>query len=493
MAVRDLGDWSALDLTEDPVPGADVELIDDARKHYKRTSDALQDAVTRLGQLVNGAAEGQRGQWVDGLKDQAGKLVTDLSKAETRYSDVVTAIDAYRKELVTAQDSTKTALDNARTAKDGLADAQAQPVPQPAADGTYTVVDQAALNKRNNDLSSSEGGLTAAKRKLNDAVEQLQTAGKSLGDTANSNHYHDGLQGTEADARLKTLSKVLTWIGLGLAVLAMVFPGVNAFVLAGLAVGVAGLTVDSVLYAHGEGSLADVIVGAVGVGLLGLGTGLGQIAKGLSKTLKGVFTTEVGTAAQNATNIELRNILSGSLRDLHPSRPPSMDITPAPPPAPRPAHVPGGAGQQATSALNQEQNWVNAAAEIGAKAAPDTAAWWNMWAVNKIGSKLFGYVPPSMSWTETNLQAFSNNVFTMFWKNGFSGGLAEFLRTFSGLDVANDVKSAATLTGGSAPAWMYVLGSGLKFSGYLTAIYSVASAQGKIPPVSGPGHPQAQS
>src|SRR6185437_14178638 len=131
--------------------------------------------------------------------------------------------------------------------------------------------------------------LAAAKKRLNTALDNLDTAGKRLGDAVNGNNYHDGLTDTwkdKMDEVLGWISKILGYIGMALGAIALLIPGLDVVVLAGVVVGAAALIVNSILYADGKGSVLDVVFGAVGLGLGFIGVGASQLAKGLASDAK---------------------------------------------------------------------------------------------------------------------------------------------------------------------------------------------------------------
>ena len=65
MSIRNLGDWSPLDLDQDPVY-TDVERIEEARKRYQKIAVTIDDAITRLGKIVDAGSDSLAGQYVEG-------------------------------------------------------------------------------------------------------------------------------------------------------------------------------------------------------------------------------------------------------------------------------------------------------------------------------------------------------------------------------------------------------------------------------------------
>jgi hypothetical protein len=92
------------------------------------------------------------------------------------------------------------------------------------------------------------------------------------------------------------VAKVFAWIGIAIGILAMFIPGVGVIV-AGLIAGAITLGIDIALYKYGEGSIADVVMSAVGLALFAV-AGL-SVLRGLGN---------VSRAPNTAANIELRPI-----------------------------------------------------------------------------------------------------------------------------------------------------------------------------------------
>ena len=295
MSIRNLGDWSPLGLGSDPVH-ADPDVVADAQTRYQNIASTIEDAVTRLGRIVDANSESLAGQYVQGLQSSASSLKDSLSKASVRYSDVASQIQTYEPELTEGLSETAGALNDARTAVEAQTSAQGLPDPQKNSDGTLTAQGQQQSTAKTNAVNQANDQLSAAKARLNNAMDNLNAAGKRFGDAVNSKNYKDGLTDTlkdKIDAVFAEISKIFGAIGMVLAGLAMLIPGVDAIVLAGVVAGVVALVANSVLLADGKGSVLDVVLGAVGLGMAGAGTFASQLLKGLSAGAR-----EVATAAR---------------------------------------------------------------------------------------------------------------------------------------------------------------------------------------------------
>jgi uncharacterized protein YukE len=303
MSVRSLGDWSPLDLDSDPIH-ADPEKIDEAQKRYHKISDTIKDAVATLEKVVQQGSDSLAGQYVETLQKDAGDVKDSLSKASTRYDDVADQIKIYQPHLNDGLRDTATALSDAHHAQDDQTKAKAMPDGQKDAHGTLSPDEQQKQDAKSKASAAADDKLSAAKSRLNNALDALNTAGKTLGDAVNCKNYDDGLSDSlkdKIDAVFEIIGKIFGIIGMILGVLAILIPGVDLLAIGALAAGAVSLISSSVLYANGDGSLLDVILGAVGVGLGGLGFAAGAIGKTMSGIAKGIWNTK--PPGPNLTNI----------------------------------------------------------------------------------------------------------------------------------------------------------------------------------------------
>lgn len=288
MSIRNLGSWDALDLDSDPVH-ADPEKVASAQQRYQNIAATIDDAVSRLQKVMDDNSEGLVGQYIEGLRKTATKVHDELQKAGVRYHDVADQIKIYEQPLQDGLDETAGALNDANAAVGEQKTANGMPDPQKGSDGTISADEQQKGADKTKAQNQANDALAAAKNRLNTALDNLNTAGKRLGDAVNGNNYHDGLTDTwkdRMDEVLGWISKILGYIGMALGAIALLIPGLDVVVLAGVVVGAAALITNSILYADGKGSVLDVVFGAVGLGLGFIGVGAAQIAKGLATDAK---------------------------------------------------------------------------------------------------------------------------------------------------------------------------------------------------------------
>jgi hypothetical protein len=153
-----------------------------------------------------------------------------------------------------------------------------------------TEAEKQASQNRSGKIEGAKGELAAAKAIAVAAMSALDAAAERAATKIKENWGDDGLKhsGWEAFVHgfnkfLKGLVEILGYIGMALAVLAILLPGVGALALAGLIVGVVSLVASIVLAAQGEASWMGVILGVVGVAAAGVGM---VVAKSITASVK---------------------------------------------------------------------------------------------------------------------------------------------------------------------------------------------------------------
>jgi hypothetical protein len=274
---------------------ADPVEMDVVQKRYAHIADTIDDAVTKLQQIVDAGEDGLRGEYVTPLKKDATSLKDSLTKAARRYRDVATECAKYEPELQIAIDQTRAAEGQEADGDAALTRANAMPDPQKGPDGTISPEEQQKGHDKEHAQQTATGDITAAKNKLTAALDALDVAGKAFGDAVNCKKYDDGLTDKinwRVMAIFKMISKIFGIIALILAVFAFIIPGVGLLALASVVATAVLLVADSVLLAGGDGSVLSVILDVVGLGFAGLGALAGKFAKmfeGAAKFWKGTL------------------------------------------------------------------------------------------------------------------------------------------------------------------------------------------------------------
>lgn len=274
------GAWELLGQESDPVV-ADTAAIDDRMSYFRALAETIRVEGRRLAAIASG--ESLKGEFANELRSTAGDVAGDLTQVVGRYDAVVTALTAYRPELDLALSGSITALDDAMDANRALTSA----------------TDTAGQD-------SATARLEAAKARLGGVLTRYDEAGRRAAATVRG-AFNDGLKDTGWDRFkhelikfLKILVKVLTYIGMALAVIALFIPGIGQLVMiAGAAIGAGVLAADIALKAMGEGSWVDI-----GIGIAGLLTfGAAKFVAPLTSTFRPAMTATKnwGAAGWSAT------------------------------------------------------------------------------------------------------------------------------------------------------------------------------------------------
>ncbi|MFG1777020.1 hypothetical protein ACGFIR_21640 [Micromonospora sp. NPDC049051] len=268
---------------------ADTEEIHAAQKRYAHIATTIDDAIAKLAKIVDAGSDGLRGKYVEPLKEDAEKIKDKLAKAAVRYEDVATEIGRYEPELERAKTEVAAAQRDEGEAEHAESRAKAMPDPQEGPDGTIGPEEQQKGADKQRAKDEAAAQLTAAKNRLTGALDALDVAGKRFGDAVNCNRYDDGLTDSTSDkikAVFSIISKVFGILGMILTAFALLLPGVNLLVIAGIAAGAVALIADSVLLAYGEGTALDVAFGAFALFLGGVGLALAKFGKQIGNVTK---------------------------------------------------------------------------------------------------------------------------------------------------------------------------------------------------------------
>lgn len=264
---------------------ADRERVGRAAQRYAEIATTLRTAVGRLEKVVSAGSEGMRGEAIDAIREDARHARDKLDKAAIRYEDAAREIAIYLPELDTATEEVRRAQTEAEEARSSLAAATGLPDGVPGDDGALSDEERAKDDEKLTRTTQAQDAAAAARARMEQALGQLDRAGRRLGDNVNAKRYDDGLSDSAWDDFLHVLGyigKVLTAIGIALAVLCIFFPGVAALVLAAFVVAAASLVSTSILYAYGKEGLADLALAIVGVLTFGIGFVFSTAGKALN-------------------------------------------------------------------------------------------------------------------------------------------------------------------------------------------------------------------
>lgn len=315
-------DEGSVDFRLKNLRAADRERVAVAATRYAEIADTLRSAVGRLEKVVAAGSEGMVGQSVDAIREDAQGARDKLAKAAVRYEDAAREIAIYLPELDAVTEEVRRAEAEAEEARSSAAAAAGLPQGVPDDEGVLSDEERAKDEERLARTTQAQDAAAGARARLEGALGRLDAAGRRLGDNVNAQRYDDGLSDTVKDkflAALNIIAKVLTAIGMVLALLCIVFPGVAALVLAAVGVAVASLVATSILYAEGKEGLVDLVLAIVGVLTFGIGSAIslggkvlavaGRTFDGMSDLLRGAMTGFRGMGrAAGPGGIELRTM-----------------------------------------------------------------------------------------------------------------------------------------------------------------------------------------
>ena len=305
------GPWELLDQPSDPVV-ADLPEMNSRLAYFRSLAETMRTEGQRLSQIASG--ESLKGQYADKLRSSAGTVAKDLDQVVGRYEAVVQALGDYQPALDTALLGSSQALDDAIDANASLLAADAMPTATAPPGKQLTAQQEQGNTDKTTATDAAADRLNAAKQKLAGVLSALDQAGQAAAATIRKG-FNDGLTDSAWDRFkyafkkfLQILIKVLTYIGMALAVLALVIPGVGEMVLAaGVALGAVTLAANIGLKALGGGSWADIGIAIAGLLTFGaakvLGPAIQTGLKSLTGAIRGVGSTapgaveDVGSAA----------------------------------------------------------------------------------------------------------------------------------------------------------------------------------------------------
>lgn len=276
-------DWSALDRSEDPVPG-DHERVKQEAAYYGGLATIINDQISQLRRVSEGD-ESLKGDYSDALRDSCEELAGDLEKAKGRFTTVSTELNGIVWPLDTALRKTETALSDAEDARRDMRSAESAGYdPDSAADAEDPELADEKRRWRNaaDRLSTAKGDCSTA---VEDYTEVVEAAARTIRDAADDDMKDGWFEGFKAwvKAHADILREISKWLGRIVLVLAVVILLVSNpagwLIAVALIAGAALLLVDTALAAAGEGSWFDVALDVIGLVTLGLGPALGGLAR----------------------------------------------------------------------------------------------------------------------------------------------------------------------------------------------------------------------
>jgi hypothetical protein len=305
------GDWQLLDHDSDPLD-ADLYEVGQQATHYANTAELIQEQTARLRSI--GAGDNQLvGKYASALESKSGELADQLAKTHKRYAAVGSQLKRYYPALDTALSETWGALQDALDAD--AAQRSAAALPKPTADPGKTLTDEQKkqVSKHDNAVSAANGEMAAAKKRLEGALSDLNTAAK---DVAGKIHdaLNDGLSDSFWDKFknfvvefVKVVVDIAGYIAIACAIVALFIPGLDILATIALAATIASLVGHTFLAATGNGSWMDVALDVVALATFGMGK---FASSGLKATEEATAEAGERTAmrSQRAFNQRLKSL-----------------------------------------------------------------------------------------------------------------------------------------------------------------------------------------
>lgn len=276
------GEWYLItDDGKDPVAG-DPDAVSREQSYYADMAQTILAEANRLADL--GHSDQLVGKFSKSLEKDLGDLSGDVRKAHQRYDDVGQALGPFARALYTARDESAAALRDAVAAHASQQQAASSPNPQQQPGGKpLTDAENSQQKAHAQAVSDADDAMRRARQRLENALSALNDAGKKAASLINDgcnddlkDHHH--WWDVVVDI-IKIVVKVAGYVAMAAAIVALFIPGLDILATIALVASYAALAGDLVLFATGNGSLADVLIDVVGILTLHLGSAAAQMGK----------------------------------------------------------------------------------------------------------------------------------------------------------------------------------------------------------------------
>ncbi|WP_423922505.1 hypothetical protein ACPEEZ_02875 [Frigoribacterium sp. 2-23] len=305
------GEWNLLHESKDPM-SADADQIDVLATFYSDMAKTIHDEAAVLKRIGEGDESQFKGQGADKVRERSKSVAEKLEQMSGRYDAVRDALRGYVPALQRGLAESKGALDDAVAARDSMTQAKGMADPRvdrPDDAPPLTSDEEGAGRAKDAALDNADSAAAAAIARLRRAQDELDAAGRAASNTIRA-AWKDGLHDTLGDKIraffknfLAILIKVLTWIGIALAVIAIIIPGLGIVsLMAAVTAGVA-FAATIAQAAMGDASFVSVIMAAVGIVTLGAGaaiTKMTSLTKGAMIGKGAAHTTKITENANKA-------------------------------------------------------------------------------------------------------------------------------------------------------------------------------------------------
>jgi len=281
---------------------ADVDQVKVLATFYDDMARTIHEQADVLKRIGEGDETHFKGQGADKVREKSKAVGASLEQMSGRYDAVRDALRSYLPQLEHGLAESASALQEAVAARDSMSQATGMADPRedrPKDAPPLTSEEEGAGRAKDAALDSAQGASAAAIAHLRRAQADLDAAGHAASSTIRG-AWKDGLHDTLGDKIraffkkfLAILIKILTWIGIALAIIAIIIPGLGFVSL--MAAVTAGVAFAATIAQAAMGDASWVTVLMAGIGILSLGAGAlitratnlkkgAMIAKGASHT-----------------------------------------------------------------------------------------------------------------------------------------------------------------------------------------------------------------
>lgn len=322
-------DWHPL-AEADPIPGVVVGVTAEADR-LKTVAGTIRDQITRLNKIGSASDADLKAEAGKTIRQTANDLAGKLTKTAARYEAVSGHLRGWAGELDWSQTESAAALTDAQLAQAKI-NTHAAPVYDPKTTPAPTPAQQRDEATRVRLLNQADADLTAAKARLDRAVQHRDQKGRDYKNLIEGDS-HDGLKDSDWDSFkdwvdsnkgwLTALADIAGWIATALAVVALFVSGGWILVLL-IAVTAAAFICHTLLAAAGDGSWISVGLDLLSFCFVFKGVAvaakMGKAAEAAQTALKKAAPTLGAVAKQEAwtvtkaTRSELGRIIATSVK-----------------------------------------------------------------------------------------------------------------------------------------------------------------------------------
>lgn len=313
------GEWALLHESRDPM-SADVAQVQVLAAFYDDMARTIHEQADVLKRIGDGDESQFKGQSADKVREKSKSVGASLEQMSGRYDAVRDALRSYLPQLEHGLAESASALQEAVAARDSMSQATGMADPREGrADDAppLTSEEEGAGRAKDAALDSAQGAAAAAIAHLRRAQADLDAAGHAASSTIRG-AWDDGLHDTLGDKIraffkkfLAILIKILTWIGIALAIIAIIIPGLGFVTL--MAAVTAGVAFAATIAQAAMGDASWLTVLMAGIGILSLGAGAlitraTNITKGTMIAGGAAHTAKITKAAENTVKVSAANL-----------------------------------------------------------------------------------------------------------------------------------------------------------------------------------------